>query len=136
MIPDVRLSAESWRMTIAGIRTLFGRLAFLSSLRDPRSGQYCHGSLAGLAPEEADRTLRISHQQAFQQWISLGLAEQKADLDEYLSTEGAPRHSRPYRNLVPAAAREVERQLYLTDLETLLELLRLDPNERSSAGES
>jgi len=30
----------------------------------------------------------------------------------------------PYRNLVPAGAREVERKLYLVDLETILELLR------------
>ena len=128
---DARSTAESWRMAVTGIRTLFGRLAFLSSLRDPQTGHYYHQSLAGLAPEEADRTLRISHQQAFQQWISLGLAEQKADLDEYLSSEGAPRYSLPYRKLVPASAREVERQLYLTDLETLLELLRFEPGERA-----
>jgi hypothetical protein len=32
----------------------------------------------------------------------------------------------PYRNYVPANAREVERNLFTTDLETVLELLRYD----------
>jgi hypothetical protein len=32
----------------------------------------------------------------------------------------------PYRNFVPAGAREVERMLFTTDLETVLELLRFD----------
>ncbi|MGA2192613.1 MAG: PAS domain S-box protein [Nitrospirota bacterium] len=60
------------------------------------------------------------------------LEQQKADLDLYLS--GLPGNRRtiletwirlqPYRSLVPAAAREVERQLYMTDLETILELLK------------
>jgi hypothetical protein len=31
-----------------------------------------------------------------------------------------------YRNLMPPTARDVERQLYLTDLETLLGLLEID----------
>jgi hypothetical protein len=47
-------------------------------------------------------------------------------LDEYLDTAGGPRYALAYRNLVPASARDVERQLYLTDLETLLELLRFE----------
>lgn len=125
--PAIRPAAEVWRSILSRIPTIFGRLVFLASLRDPASGRYRHESLAPLfAPEEVDRTLRSSHQQVFQQWISAGLAEQKADLDEYLSTAGGPRYALPYRNLTPAAAREVERQLYLTDLETLLELLRFE----------
>ena len=121
-----RPAAEVWRTTISHIPTLFGRLVFLSSLRESGSGRYFHDSLGFLAKEDADRTLRNSHQQVFQQWICRGLEEQKSDLDEYLSTGGAPRYALAYRNLVPATAREVEKQLYLTDLETLLELLRFE----------
>jgi hypothetical protein len=108
------------------IPTLFGRLVLLSSLRDPATGEYSHPSLARLwDPEEVDRTIRVSHQQVFQQWLGFRLAEQKADLDEYLNEAGGPRHALAYRHLPPNAARDVERQLYLTDLETLLELLRV-----------
>lgn len=121
-----RPTTEVWRATLSRIPTLFGRMVFLSSLREPESGRYSHESLDYLSKEDADRMLRNSHQQVFQQWISGGLEEQKADLDEYLGTGSSPRYALPYRNLVPAAAREVERQLYLTDLETLLELLRFE----------
>jgi hypothetical protein len=122
-----RPPTEMWRATLLQIPTLFGRLVFLSSLRDLETGRYSHPSLADMpGGEDPDRTLRNSHQQVFQQWISSGLADQKADLDEYLSTAGGPRYALPYRNLAPSSARDVERQLYLTDLETLLELLRFE----------
>jgi len=62
----------------------------------------------------------------FSQWLGFSLAEQKSDLDEYLQVAGSPRYAVHYRNLVPATARDVERQLYLTDLETLLELLKFE----------
>ena len=52
-------------------------------------------------------------------------AEQKADLDDYVRvTGGRQQLFQLYREVIPPTAREVERQLYLTDLETLLELLR------------
>ena len=114
--------ADLWRGTLLQIPTLFGRLVFLSNLRDAHSGGYSHPAL--LSTDDADRTLRGSHQQVFQEWIGCSLAEQKSDLEDYLSTAGGPRYASAYRDLVPATARDVERQLYLTDLETLLELLR------------
>jgi len=118
---------ELWRKTLLQIPTLFGRLVFLASLRDPATGHYYHQGLAqSVGAEEADRNLCSSHHQVFQQWLGFSLAEQKADLDEYLSYGGAPRYALPYRKLVPSTAREVERQLYLTDLETLLELLKFE----------
>lgn len=132
-----RPAAEVWRSTMARIPTLFGRLVYVAALRDGASGRYNHEALAPLfAPEEVDRALRSSHQQVFQQWISAGLAEQKADLDEYLTTAGGPRYALPYRSLTPAGAREVERQLYLTDLETLLELLRFEGGASAAPGSS
>jgi hypothetical protein len=119
--------AELWRRTLLQIPTLFGRLVFLASLRDPATGHYYHQGLAqSLGAEDADRSLCNSHHQVFQQWLGFSLSEQKADLDEYLSFGTAPRYALPYRKLVPPTARDVERQLYLTDLDTLLELLRFE----------
>ena len=80
--------------------------------------------------EEADRTLRHSHYQVFSQWLTFSLAEQKEDLDEFLGETATRERLSAYRNLPPDRAHEVERQLYLTDLETLLELLDV---ERSGA---
>ena len=119
--------AELWRRTLLQIPTLFGRLVFLASLRDPTTGHYYHQGLAqSVGLEDADRSLCSSHHQVFQQWLGLSLPEQKSDLDEYLSVSTAPRYALPYRKLVPPTAREVERQLYMADLETLLELLRFE----------
>ncbi len=116
-----------WRKTLSQIPTVFGRLAFLASLRDQASGRYSHEALARLmGAEDADRTLCNSHHQVFSEWLGFSLAEQKSDLDDYLRMEGSPRHALHYRHLVPPTAREVERQLYVTDLETLLELLQFE----------
>ena len=116
-----------WRKILSQIPTVFGRLAYLASLRDTTSGRYSHDTLVRLlGPESADRTLCHSHHQVFSEWLGFSLAEQKSDLDEYLHAAGSPRDAPHYRNLVPPTARDVERQLYLTDLETLLELLRYE----------
>jgi len=97
----------------------------MASLWDAQSSSYYHNDLYLLmGPEDADRTLCLSHHQVFSQWLGFSLSEQKADLERYLNSSGGPRFALAYRNLAPPTAREVERQLYITDLETLLELLR------------
>jgi hypothetical protein len=120
-------AAELWRKTLSRIPTHFGRLVFLSSLRDALTGRYAHAPLSQIVGREVtDRTLCHSHHEIFSEWLSFSLARQKADLDEYLTASQAPLDLIPYRDIVPAAAHHVERQLYLTDLETLLELLRFE----------
>ncbi len=109
------------------IPTLFGRLVYLASLRDAASGLYQHEVLNTLMnPEDSDRALSRGHRRLFSEWLARGIAEQRRDLDEYLRTAGAPRNFHQYRTLVPPTARDVERQLFLTDLETLMELLRCE----------
>jgi hypothetical protein len=126
-------AADLWRHTLSQVPSVFGRMVYLCSLRDPNTGSYQHYGLAqSFGEEEADRVLRESHQQSFAEWLCFNLEQQKADLDLYLSGLDGNRRVildtwirlAPYRNLAPSTTREVERQLYLTDLETILELLR------------
>jgi hypothetical protein len=118
------------------VPTVFGRLVFLASLRDGARGRYRHDSLARqLGPDDMDRTLCNSHHQVFSEWLNFNLTEQKSDLDDYLRRAGKPAEI-PYRDLVPPTAREVERQLYLTDLETLLELLKYGSDDAFAIPES
>jgi len=99
----------------------------MASLWDAPSVSYYHSDLSHLmGREDADRTLCLSHHQVFSQWLGFSLSEQKKDLEGYLDTSGGPRFALAYRNLAPPTAREVERQLYITDLETVLELLRFE----------
>src|SRR5438067_5892283 len=121
-------AVDAWRKTLSQIPTVFGRLVYLSSLRDEASGRYVHDALSRLeGDEEADRTLRHNHQQIFSQWIASSLSDQKRDLDQYFTEIGGRIQSLwSHRNVVPPMAREVERQLYFADFETLLDLLQFD----------
>ena len=134
-MPDFTARAESvsgsaadlWRKTLSRIPTYFGRLVLVASLRDPLTGRYSHSPLNQLVGGEVtDRTLCHSHHEIFSEWLGFTLARQKADLDDYLAASQASLELAPYRDLVPHSAHKVERQLYLTDLETLLELCRFE----------
>jgi hypothetical protein len=131
---------DLWRNTLAQIPTVFGRLVYLTSLRNPNSGDYEHHGLADLfGSEEANRAMRDSHTELFAEWLCFDLQQQKEDLETYLSEIEGPRRVvlqtwlrlEPYRGCMPASTREVERALFLSDLEMLLALLR---NEYGVAG--
>lgn len=113
----------------------------MASLRDSTSGYYSEPGVVGT--EGNDRAIRHSHHQVFSEWLAYSLAEQKAELDDFLREQGhVPGQpfdwsaALPYRSVIPPAAREVERQLYLADLETLLELLQAEHAVAFSARET
>lgn len=139
-----RALQDLWTRTLAQIPTTFGRIAYLASLRDPNTGKYQHFGLAQLyTAHEADRALRASHSQAFAKWLNYPLAQQKEDLEEYLLSLEGDRQTvlrtwadlSPYRSLLPSSASPAERQLFVSDLELILELLRseLSPSSPSPA---
>jgi hypothetical protein len=125
--------AESWRRTLGAINTLLGRLAYLASLRNANTGAYEHFGLAErVGAGEVDRLIRRSHQEIFQQWLCFSLERQKEELEAYFSELSGDRreilsnwvHLGPYAAWVPAESRDVERKLFFTDLEMVLELIR------------
>ena len=124
---------ESWRRTLAGIGTLLGRLAYLASLRNQNTGTYEHFGLAErIGAAEVDSLIRRSHLEIFQQWLCFSLERQREELETYFSAlEGDRREILsnwlvlgPYAAWVPAESRDVERKLFYTDLEMVLELIR------------
>jgi hypothetical protein len=128
---NVSASGELWRRTLSQIPSLFGRLVYLSSLRDPNTGEYQHfGFAQRFTDKEADRTLRRSHTETFSDWLCYSLEEQKTDLDLYLAS--LPQDSQtvianwkllpPFTNLVPVPTREAQRALFLADLRLVVEL--------------
>jgi hypothetical protein len=122
-----------WRNTLSQIPSVFGRLAYLASLRNPNNGRYEHHGLTLLFGEdEANKSLKRSHAEVFSEWLTFNLEQQKADLERYIS--GLPENPKivleswaklaPYRNLIPNAVRSVDRRLFVGDLKVLLQLLR------------
>jgi hypothetical protein len=125
--------SESWQRTLAGIPTVIGRIAYLSSLRNLNTGTYEHFGLSQrIGTDEVDRILRRSHGAVFQDWLCFGLERQKEELEEYFSgLEGDRREIisswstlEPWNTWVPSESRDVERKLFNADLAVILELFR------------
>jgi hypothetical protein len=126
-------AADLWRNTLSQIPSTFGKLVYLTSLRSPITGKYEHHGLSLVfGGDDASRALRRSHIEAFGEWLSFDLEQQKADLDLYLSSALADRPAivenwlsvRNYRMFIPSSAKTVERRLYTADIEALIDLLK------------
>lgn len=124
---------DLWLHTLSQISTLFGKLQYLSSLRDPNTGQYEHYGLAMVFGEkEAAKAIRQNHKQFFAEWLALGLAEQQADLERYLYSLEADTSEvlaswellEPWKLFIPHGVMAAEKALYAADLKTITRLLR------------
>lgn len=123
--------------TLAGISGQFARLIYVASLRDLSSGRYEHQGLAALYPEEAvQQALQICHEQIFERILETPLSEQMEDLRSCLAAmEGglssAVSHWRQleaYRVLLPEQAPDYLKELFLSNLRALLEILQEQGN--------
>ena len=124
---------ESWRRTVGAIPTMVGRLAYVASLRNANTGIYEHFGLAErVGPDEVHRLIRQCHLEIFQQWLCFNLERQKDELETYFSELEGDRRKilsnwlgiGPYAGWIPANSRDVERKLFYTDLEAVLEVIR------------
>src|SRR5205085_2698971 len=109
--------SDLWRNTLSQIPSVFGRLVYISALRNGNTGRYeHHGLTLVFGADEANRALRKSHSQAFAEWLSFDIEQQKADLDLYLSAIFEEKATvlevwlrlAPYRNLMPNSVKSVE----------------------------
>jgi len=126
-------ASDLWRHTLSQIPSIFGRIVYLSSLRDPNSGEYCHHGLASVfGAQAAHEAMLQSHMESFRTWLDCSLEQQKADLELYVAGLDPEKKKvvetwtvlEPYRSILPASLRAVEKELFLADLEALLSLLR------------
>ncbi len=134
-VEQSRAARDLWSRTLSQVPTTFGRIAYLAGLRDSNTGRYQHFGLAQIySTEAAGQALGASHAEAFAEWLTYPLEQQKNDLEEYLASLDERRETvlrawaalGPYRSLVPASATEAQRELFLSDLEVILELLRTE----------
>src|ERR1700738_2544082 len=104
-------ASDLWRHTLSQIPTTFGRLVFLSTLRDPNTGAYAHYGFAQRVGEQAaDEALRQRHSQCVSEWLPFTREEQKSNLDLCLSGIDSDKNTilntwirtKPYLILIPA----------------------------------
>jgi hypothetical protein len=126
-------AADLFKHTLSRIPTVYGRLSYLASLRDANSGVYRHhGLFQAFGREESTHALESSHESLFRTWLTLTLAEKSQDLEAYVATLDDPqslvvrhwRQSKVYRTYVPSSASPAEAELFLSELEALLEVWR------------
>lgn len=125
--------ADLWRNTLAVIPSVYGRLVYLSALRQSDSGRYEHHGLALVfSADEAHQALRTSHVRCFREWMGFTFEQKKADVDLYMSslTVGksevvrAWNETAAWRSLIPGSIRGAERKHFLDDASALMALLR------------
>jgi hypothetical protein len=135
MRADETPAAELWSRTLVKIPSVFGRLVYLASLRDLHSGRYQHFGFAQRFSESvADQTIRRSHKNVFMDWLCFSLEQQRQDLENYLkSLEGD--HAvivqnwlqwPPFMNWIPVQTKPADQELFRSDLEIILDLIRVD----------
>jgi hypothetical protein len=126
-------ASNLWRRTLSQIPTTYGRLVYLSSLRDLNRGTYEHHGLSLMfGSDEALAAILRSHEEAFAEWLNSPLEQQKADLDLYVASLSNNRRAvveawlrvAPHLNLIPSSARASERDLFSSDFYFVLEALR------------
>lgn len=125
-------ASELWRHTLSAIDTAFGRLVYLSSLRNPNSGRYEHfGLTRSFGSNETDRAMREAHRRTFSEWLCLTLRGQLSDLDDYLGSLAVDTRlvlrawecQAAHHSLIPPDVGDAERQLYLCDFEMIVAVM-------------
>lgn len=145
MDAEAAAAADLWNRTLNQIPTLFGRLVYLSSLRNPNTNSYFHYGLSIRFGDRASRAaIKQSHGELLRQWLVVPLAERKADLHQYLrdlelpvtETVGNWRRLRPYAQYVAGCALPGEKKHFMGDLEFLLEIIEKEIAAATDPGAS
>jgi hypothetical protein len=115
--------------TLAAISSDFGRLYYVSSLKDSDSGRYEHDGLMSLYPENAVQVaLSHCHEELFSRILETPLREQERDLraclgsagDKYWDVVESWRESCYFREMCPAGLPEYLHDLFCSNMGALL----------------
>jgi hypothetical protein len=128
-----RIIQDFTTTTLASIPSLFGRLIYISSLRDLATGRYEHAGLLALHPGEAvQQALAKCHEEVFERILETPLAEQAEDVRGCLETMPGGlamtvshwQRMEAYRVLLPEESPDYLKELFCSNLRALLEILR------------
>jgi hypothetical protein len=115
--------------TLAAISSYFGRLYYVSSLKDGESGRYEHDGLKSLYPESAvQAALSQCHEELFSRILETPLQEQEKDLltclhaagDQYWDLIENWRENRCFREMCPEGLPDYLQDLFCSNMSALL----------------
>ena len=115
--------------TLAAISSDFGRLYYVSSLKDSDSGRYEHDGLMSLYPENAVQAgLSHCHEELFSRILETPLTEQERDLRDCLGSAGDKywevvenwRETRHFREMCPEGLPDYLQELFCSNMGALL----------------
>jgi hypothetical protein len=115
--------------SLAAISTDFGRLYYVSSLKDSDSGRYEHDGLKSLYSENAVQAgLSHCHEELFSRILETPLKEQEGDLraclasagDKYWDVVESWRESRYFQEMCPEGLPDYMQDLFCSNMGALL----------------
>jgi len=115
--------------TLAAISSVYGRLYYVSSLKDSNSGRYEHDGLMSLYPENAvQAALSHCHEELFSRILETPLGEQESDLRACLDSAGAKYwdvvenwgETRCFQNMCPEGLPDYLHDLFCSNMGALL----------------
>lgn len=118
--------------SLSALPNPFAQLAFLSSLCDSYTGRYLHEGWISLGNmEEIHQGLRQRHHAVLTEVMELSVADLAAQIQEHLKEHSSePQIARmwlemePFREMIPAGCSTLEREFFVSQVRTALELLR------------
>ena len=118
--------------TLAAISTDFGRVYYVSSLKDEDSGRYEHDGLANLYADNAvQAALSHCHEELFSRILETPLRDQERDLngcldaaaDRYWEVVENWRETRYFQSLCPEGLPDYLSDLFCSNMSALLAIL-------------
>jgi hypothetical protein len=127
-----RVVEDVTALTLAAIPTEFGKLLYLSSLRDLATGDYVHeGLVARYSRETVQQALEYCHEEIFLRMLEMPLQQQERDLracieameGEFWGKLRRWRETEFYRLMIPSDSPEYLREIFLANIGAVLDVV-------------
>jgi hypothetical protein len=127
-----RVVEDVTALTLAAIPSEFGKLLYLSSLRDLATGDYVHEGLAARYSQQAvQQALGYCHEELFLRVLEMPLEQQECDLraciegmeGEFWGKLRRWRETEFYRLMIPSDSPSYLREIFLANVGAVLDVV-------------